>query len=51
MIDLTRFPYRLRTIAVPDCQVGEDLVVSEDNKTWYSTLHGFQHRHHGRRSP
>lgn len=40
MIDLTRFPYRLRTIAVPDCQVGEDLVVSEDNKTWFLTCMG-----------
>lgn len=38
--DLTRFPYRLRAIAVPDCQVGEDLVVSEDNKTWFLTCMG-----------
>lgn len=37
VMDLTRFPYRLRAIAVPDCQVGEDLVVSEDNKTWFLT--------------
>ena len=36
VVDLTRFPYRLRAIAVPDCQVGEDLVVSEDNRTWQS---------------
>lgn len=35
--DLTQFPYRLRAIAVPDCQLGEDLVVSEDNKTWFLT--------------
>lgn len=40
LIDLTRFPYRLRTIAVPDCQVGEDLVVSEDNRTWFLTCMG-----------
>jgi DNA-binding beta-propeller fold protein YncE len=40
VIDLTRFPYRLRAIAVPDCQVGEDLVVSEDNKTWFLTCMG-----------
>ncbi len=40
VIDLTRFPYRLRAIVVPDCQVGEDLVVSEDNKTWYLTCMG-----------
>lgn len=40
VFDLTQFPYRLRPIAVPDCQVGEDLVVSEDNKTWYLTCMG-----------
>ncbi len=40
VVDLTQFPYRLRAIAVPDCQVGEDLVVSEDNKTWYLTCMG-----------
>ena len=28
VVDLTRFPYRLRAIEVPDCQVLEDLVVS-----------------------
>jgi DNA-binding beta-propeller fold protein YncE len=37
---LTRFPYRLRSIAVPDCQVSEDLVVSEDNQTWFLTCMG-----------
>lgn len=40
VMDLTTFPYRLRTIDVPDCQVGEDLVVSEDNRTWYLTCMG-----------
>ena len=40
VVDLTHFPYRLRAIEVPDCQVGEDLVVSEDNKTWYLTCMG-----------
>jgi hypothetical protein len=40
VVDLTKFPYRLRAIAVPDCQVGEDLVVSEDNKTWFLTCMG-----------
>jgi DNA-binding beta-propeller fold protein YncE len=40
VIDLTKFPYRLRAIDVPDCQVGEDLVVSEDDKTWYLTCMG-----------
>jgi hypothetical protein len=40
VVDLTKFPYRLRAIAVPDCQVGEDLVVSEDNRVWYLTCMG-----------
>ena len=40
VVDLTRFPYRLRAIPVPDCQVLEDLVVSEDNRTWYLTCMG-----------
>lgn len=40
VVDLMRFPYRLRAIAVPDCQVLEDLVVSEDNRTWYLTCMG-----------
>lgn len=40
VVDLTRFPYRLQAIAVPDCQVSEDLVVSEDNRTWFLTCMG-----------
>lgn len=40
VMDLTHFPYRLRPIAVPDCQVLEDVVVSEDNRTWYLTCMG-----------
>ena len=40
VVNLTHFPYRLRAIEVPDCQVGEDLVVSEDNRTWYLTCMG-----------
>ncbi len=40
VVDLTRFPYRLRAIDVPDCQVLEDLVVSEDNRTWFLTCMG-----------
>ncbi|ALA58297.1 YncE family protein [Nitrospira moscoviensis] len=39
-VDLTKFPYRLRAIDVPDCKVGEDLVVSEDNRTWFLTCMG-----------
>jgi DNA-binding beta-propeller fold protein YncE len=40
VIDLTSFPYRLRPIPVSGCQMGEDLVVSEDNRTWYLTCMG-----------
>src|SRR5262245_16345597 len=40
VVDLKQFPYRLREIAVPDCQLGEDVVVSEDNKKWFLTCMG-----------
>ncbi len=40
VIDLTKYPYRLHAIDVPDCQVGEDLAVSEDNKICYLTCMG-----------
>lgn len=40
VIDTTRNPYRLKLIDVPDCQVGEDVVFSEDNATWYLTCMG-----------
>ena len=41
-IDMTRFPYRMKTIKVPGCQEGEDLVFSDDNTTWYLTCMGAQ---------
>jgi DNA-binding beta-propeller fold protein YncE len=37
VIDLTQNPYRIKVIDVPDCQVGEDVVFSADNETWYET--------------
>jgi YVTN family beta-propeller protein len=40
VIDMTRFPYRMKTVSVPQCQVGEDVVFSDDNKTWYLTCMG-----------
>lgn len=40
VIDTTRNPYRVKVIDVPDCQVGEDVVFSEDNKTWWATCMG-----------
>ena len=39
-MDLRTIPYRLRAIDVTDCQMGEDLAVSEDNQTWYLTCMG-----------
>jgi DNA-binding beta-propeller fold protein YncE len=40
VVNLREFPYRLRAIDLPDCQMGEDLAVSEDNRTWYLTCMG-----------
>jgi DNA-binding beta-propeller fold protein YncE len=40
VLELTRFPYRMKTVAVPECLVGEDLVFSEDNRIWYLTCMG-----------
>ena len=40
VIDLSQNPYRIKVIDVPDCLVGEDVVFSEDNKTWYETCMG-----------
>jgi len=40
VMDLKRVPYRLKTIRVPGCAVGEDIVFSDDNKTWYPTCMG-----------
>ena len=40
VIDMSKRPFAMKTVAVPDCQVGEDVVFSEDNKTWYLTCMG-----------
>lgn len=40
VIDMTKNPYRVKVISVPDCQVGEDIVFSEDNTKWYQTCMG-----------
>jgi hypothetical protein len=37
VFDLNRYPYRLKRIDLPDCKLGEDVIFSEDNKTWYVT--------------
>lgn len=37
IMDMTSNPYRIRRLDVPDCAMGEDVIFSEDNKTWYLT--------------
>ena len=37
VFDLDRLPYRLQRIDMPDCKMGEDVIFSEDNATWYLT--------------
>jgi DNA-binding beta-propeller fold protein YncE len=37
VMDLTEFPYRLRTIDVPNCVMAEDLIVDAANENWYLT--------------
>ena len=40
VMDLTRFPFRLKAVEVPGCTVLEDVVVTPDNKTWFLTCMG-----------
>lgn len=40
VMDMKKYPYHLKTIDVPDCKVGEDVVFSDNNKTWYLTCMG-----------
>ncbi len=40
VINMTSSPFRMKTVQVPQCQVGEDVVFSNDNKTWYLTCMG-----------
>ena len=42
MIDMTKQPYAVKVIEVPGCNVGEDVVFSEDNKKWYLSCMGTQ---------
>lgn len=42
VIDLAKFPYRLKPIPTPGCAVQEDVILSDDNKTWYVTCMGSQ---------
>jgi hypothetical protein len=40
VLDLKRFPYRIKTVNTPTCRALEDIVFSEDNRTWYLTCMG-----------
>src|SRR5215468_931202 len=40
VIDMSKRPFAPKVISVPECQVGEDVVFSQDNKTWYLTCMG-----------
>jgi hypothetical protein len=40
VMDMTKFPYRTKIVSVPECKVGEDVVFSDDHKTWYLTCMG-----------
>jgi DNA-binding beta-propeller fold protein YncE len=40
VMDMTRYPYRIKKIGIPECQAGEDIVFSNDNKTWFLTCMG-----------
>lgn len=37
VIDMARYPYRLETIEVEGCAMGEDVIVDEANQRWYLT--------------
>ncbi|HSF94515.1 MAG TPA: hypothetical protein VLA52_05765, partial [Thermohalobaculum sp.] len=37
VMDLTDFPYRLRTIEVPNCSMAEDVIFDAANENWYLT--------------
>jgi DNA-binding beta-propeller fold protein YncE len=42
VIDMTRFPYRVKAIEIPNCKVLEDATFTSDNKTWFLTCMGSQ---------
>jgi DNA-binding beta-propeller fold protein YncE len=37
VIDMQRYPYRLKTIATPGCRMGEDVIFDERNERWFLT--------------
>ncbi len=40
VMDMTKSPYRIKVVDVPDCKGGEDVIFSDDNKTWHMTCMG-----------
>jgi DNA-binding beta-propeller fold protein YncE len=40
VMDMTHLPFLPQKVDLPDCKVGEDVVFSKDNKTWYLTCMG-----------
>ena len=42
VIDMRQKPLQMKVIDVPGCVVGEDVVFSDDNKTWYLSCMGSQ---------
>src|SRR5215211_2017030 len=40
VIDMSKRPFTAKVVAVPDCQVGEDVVFSENNKRWFLSCMG-----------
>ena len=40
VIDMKKFPWRLKPLETPGCVMQEDVIFSEDNKTWYLTCMG-----------
>jgi DNA-binding beta-propeller fold protein YncE len=39
-MDMKHVPFHIKKVELPDCKVGEDVVFSNDNKTWYLTCMG-----------
>ena len=37
VLDMRTNPYRMKTIPVPDCEMGEDVIFNESNTLWYLT--------------
>ena len=42
VIDMTKKPFEMKKVDVPGCTVGEDVVFSGDNKSWFLTCMGSQ---------